>query len=71
MPMEIHWKFRNPRNISGASQRNSVAAFFSFSYTTEVDGDLCLKNKIQRKHKMAPYSLSKSAGSARNKFMAF
>ena len=66
--METHWKFRNPRNISGASQRNSVAAF---SYTTEVDGDLFLKNKIERKHKMAPDSLSKSSGSACDQFLSF
>ena len=37
MPTENLGKFGCPRNISGASQQNSAAAF---SLTAEVDGDL-------------------------------
>lgn len=44
-------RFRSPQNVSGASQQNRVEAF---SYTTEADGDLFLKNiktQLTKKYK--------------------
>ena len=40
--MESRVNFRDPQNISGASQQNSVAVVLesAFTETTEVDGDL-------------------------------
>ena len=57
MPMESLVKFHSPKNISGASQQNSIAAF---SWRTEVDGDLFWNVKKQPKNtqyaKNGPFS---------------